>query len=52
MIGKVSEKVAQKDGAGTAMVKARGVEKEYAADGVRVRALRGVDLSIPRGDFG
>ena len=33
------------------MVEARGVEKEYAAGGVRVRALRGVDLSISRGEM-
>ena len=33
------------------MVEARGVEKEYAAGGTRVRALRGVDLSIPRGEM-
>jgi hypothetical protein len=28
------------------------VSAGYAADGVRVRALRGVDLSMPRGDSG
>jgi putative ABC transport system ATP-binding protein len=33
------------------MVEARSVEKEYAAGEVRVRALRGVDLSIPRGEM-
>ena len=37
--------------AGEAMVEARGVEKAYAAGGVRVRALRGVDLSISRGEM-
>ena len=43
MIGKASEKVAQKkEGADTAMVEARGVEKEYAAGGVHVHALRGL----------
>lgn len=52
MTGKASEKVTQKEGAdNTAMVEARGVEKEYAAGGVRVHALRGVDLSIPRGEI-
>jgi len=33
------------------MVEARGVEKTYAAGGVRVHALRGVDLLIPRGEM-
>ena len=33
------------------MVEARAVEKSYEAGGVRVRALRGVDLSIPRGEM-
>ena len=51
MIGKASEKVAQKQGADTTMVEARGVEKEYAAGGVRVHALTGVDLRIPRGEI-
>jgi ABC-type lipoprotein export system ATPase subunit len=50
LFGKASEKVAQ-IGADTAMVEARGVEKEYAAGGVRVHALRGVDLSISRGEI-
>jgi ABC-type lipoprotein export system ATPase subunit len=36
---------------GEVMVEARGVEKAYAAGGVRVHALRGVDLSIPRGEM-
>jgi putative ABC transport system ATP-binding protein len=35
----------------TAMVEARGVEKEYVTGGARIRALRGVDLSIPRGEM-
>jgi ABC-type lipoprotein export system ATPase subunit len=51
MIGKASKKVAQEEDANTAMVEARGVEKEYAAGGVRVHALRGVHLSIPRGEI-
>ena len=51
MIGKASERVEYKEGVDTPMVEARGVEKEYAAGGVRVRALRGVDLSIPRGEM-
>jgi ABC-type lipoprotein export system ATPase subunit len=51
LIGKASEKVEHKEGVDTAMVEARSVEKEYAAGGVRVRALRGVDLSVPRGEM-
>ena len=51
MIGKASERVEYKEGVDTPIVEARGVEKEYAAGGVRVRALRGVDLSIPRGEM-
>jgi len=37
--------------AGDAMVEARDLEKTYAAGGVTVRALRGVNLSIPRGEM-
>jgi ABC-type lipoprotein export system ATPase subunit len=52
LFGKADEKVMQKEGGdNTAMVEARSVEKEYAAGGVRVHALRGVDLSIPRGEI-
>ena len=51
MIGKASEKVEHKEGVDTLMVEARSVEKDYAAGGVRVRALRGVDLSVPRGEM-
>jgi putative ABC transport system ATP-binding protein len=51
LIGKVGEKVARKEGADAAMVEACGVEKGYAAGGVRVHALRGVDLLIPRGEI-
>ena len=54
MIGKASEKVAHEGNVNTAMVamvEARGVEKEYVTGGARVRALRGVDLSIPRGEM-
>jgi ABC-type lipoprotein export system ATPase subunit len=51
LIGKASEKVEYKEGVDTPMVEARSVEKVYAAGGVRVRALRGVDLSIPRGEM-
>jgi ABC-type lipoprotein export system ATPase subunit len=51
LIRKVSEKVTHEEGAGTAMVEARGVEKAYTAGGVRVHALRGVDLHILRGEM-
>jgi ABC-type lipoprotein export system ATPase subunit len=51
LIGKASEKVAREKSADRAMVVARGVEKEYAAGGVRVHALRGVDLLISRGEM-
>ena len=51
MIGKASDSVIREEGAGTAMVEARNVDKTYAANGVRVHALRGVDLSIQRGEM-
>jgi putative ABC transport system ATP-binding protein len=51
LIWRASKKVTRGKGAATAMVEARGVEKEYAAGGVRVRALRGVDLSISCGEM-
>ena len=51
MIGKAREKVEYKEGVDTVMVQARSVEKEYATGGMRVRALRGVDLSVPRGEM-
>ena len=51
MIGKASKTVAQNKDTDTSMVEARGVEKTYAAGGVRVHALRGVDLLIPRGEM-
>jgi len=51
LIGKASKTVAQKNHTHTSMVEARGVEKTYAAGGVRVHALRGVDLLIPRGEM-
>jgi len=51
LIGKASKTVAQKNDTDAPMVEARGVEKTYEAGGVRVRALRGVDLSIPRGEM-
>ena len=43
--------VSNTEGPGTIMVEARGLEKSYAAGGTTVRALRGVDLSIPRGEI-
>ena len=51
MTGKVSEQASRDEGATTTMVEARGVEKTYAAGGATVRALRGVDLSIPHGEM-
>ena len=51
MIEKASEIVTREEAADGIMVEARGVEKEYAAGGVRVHALRGVDLSIARGEM-
>ena len=51
MIGKASEKVAREGLAEGAMVVARGVEKTYTAGEVRVRALRGVDLTIRRSEM-
>ena len=51
MIGKASEKVAREGATDRVMIEAHGLEKEYAAGGVRVRALRGVDLSISRGEM-
>jgi ABC-type lipoprotein export system ATPase subunit len=51
LIWKASEKMTREKNTDTTMVEARGVEKEYAAGGVRVHALRGVDLSISRGEM-
>jgi ABC-type lipoprotein export system ATPase subunit len=51
VIGKASDRMTHNETAETAMVEARGVEKEYATGGARIRALRGVDLSIPRGEM-
>jgi putative ABC transport system ATP-binding protein len=42
--------MAHEEGIRTALVEVRGVEKSYEAGGTRVRALRGVDLSIQRGE--
>jgi putative ABC transport system ATP-binding protein len=43
--------VAYEGDVNTAMVEARGVEKEYATGVARTRALRGVNLSIPHGEM-
>jgi ABC-type lipoprotein export system ATPase subunit len=51
VIGKASDRMTHNETAETAMVEARGVEKEYVTGGARIRALRGVDLSIPRGEM-
>ena len=47
-MGKASEKVMREVAADMAMVAAHDVQEEYTAGGVRVHALRGVDLSIAR----
>jgi putative ABC transport system ATP-binding protein len=51
VIGKARDRMTHNETAETAMVEARGVEKEYVTGGARIRALRGVDLSIPRGEM-
>jgi putative ABC transport system ATP-binding protein len=51
LIGKASDSVISEEGAGTAMVEACNVDKTYAANGVRVHALRGVGLRIGRGEM-
>jgi putative ABC transport system ATP-binding protein len=52
VIGRAENRTAREGGSGTtAMVEARGVEKTYAASGAPVRALKGVDLSILRGEM-
>ena len=51
MIGKANNRVMREEGAGTAIVEARNVDKTYAAGGVRVHALRDVDLRIGRGEM-
>ncbi len=48
--GETKEKAAS-GSVGDAMVEARGLQKTYAAGGATVHALRGVDLSIPRGEM-
>src|SRR5215211_28159 len=50
MFGEATEETAS-GLAGDAMVEARDLEKTYAAGGVTVHALRGVDLSISRGEM-
>src|SRR5215207_698059 len=50
MFGEATEETAS-GLAGDTMVEARNLEKTYAAGGVTVRALRGVDLSIPRAEM-
>ena len=51
MIGRAGNKMVHEEGSGTAMMEARGVEKTYAAGGATVRALRGVNLSVPHGEM-
>jgi ABC-type lipoprotein export system ATPase subunit len=51
LIGKANDRVMREEGAVTAIVEARNVDKTYAAGGVRVHALRDVDLRIGRGEM-
>ena len=51
MINRASENVTRQEDDGTSMVESRGFEKTYVAGEATVRALRGVDLSIPRGEM-
>jgi putative ABC transport system ATP-binding protein len=50
MFGEMKQEATSRS-AGDAMVEVRGLEKTYAAGGVTVRALRGVDLRIRRGEI-
>src|SRR5215218_7277107 len=50
MFGEATEETAS-GLAGDAMVEARNLEKTYATGGVTIHALRGVDLSVPRGEM-
>ena len=51
MVAKTGGTWSSEDGSGTAMVEARRLQKSYAAGGTTVRALRGGDLSIARGEM-
>jgi putative ABC transport system ATP-binding protein len=51
MFGRKEAATVRSDAVADAMVEARDLTKTYAAGGVTVRALRGVDLSIPRGEM-
>ena len=51
MLSRETSDAARRNGADTAMVEARGVEKTFAAGGALVHALRGVDLRVPRGEM-
>jgi ABC-type lipoprotein export system ATPase subunit len=50
MFGETKQEATSRS-AGDAMVEVRGLEKTYATGGVTVRALRGVDLRITRGEI-
>jgi len=50
-MGRTSEKTRRDEGATATMVEACGLEKVYATGGATVRALRGVDLSVPCGEM-
>jgi ABC-type lipoprotein export system ATPase subunit len=51
LIGRTGNRMVSEEASGTAIVEASGVEKTYEAGGSRVRALRGVNLFIPRGQM-
>lgn len=51
MIERASNKMTRDEGSGATTVEARGVEKTYQTGGATVRALRVVDLSIPRDEM-
>ena len=51
MVAKSGGTWSSEGGSGMAMVEARRVQKSYAAGGATGRALRGVDLSISRGEM-
>jgi putative ABC transport system ATP-binding protein len=52
VIEQAKDRMTREEGYGATMVEARGLEKSYeAGGGAAVRALRGVHISIPRGEM-